>query len=55
VTDPRTEYYDGFLDAMFQVKGLVEENTANDGQIDTDQFLMEFWALQEEISHERGP
>jgi len=50
-----SEYGDGFLDAMFAIKDLVEANLANDGQLDADQFLFEFWALQEEVSHEWGP
>ena len=55
MTDPRTEYYNGFLDAMFQVKDLVNEWLSVDDGLDIDSFLFEFWALCEEITHERGP
>lgn len=55
MSDPRSEYYNGFLDAMFAVKDLVNEWLSVDNGLDVDSFLFEFWALQEEISGERGP
>ncbi len=51
MTDPRSEYYDGFLDCMFQMRDLVNEWLPEDPQ----SFEAEFWALCEEITHERGP
>ena len=51
MTDPRTEYYNGFLDAMFAVRDLVEEWLPHD----PDSFGLEFWALCEEVTNERGP
>lgn len=44
-------YHDGFLDAMFAVRDLVEEWLPHD----PESFEFEFWALQEEISGERRP
>ena len=39
------EYTDGFLDAMFKVRDLIEEYLPED----TDSFEFEFWSLCEEM------
>lgn len=43
-----SEYDDGFLDAMFKVRDLVEEYLPGD----PDSFEFEFWALCEEVRGE---
>ena len=43
-------YHDGALDIMFTIRDLVEEWLPEDPQ----SFLLEFWALQEDVARGEG-